>query len=68
LLSSSYNKELVKKQEEVVESQLKQKEEQARLHVLEEKLKMPHIVHTSQQLEPSKLLTLLPTLRECYTL
>jgi hypothetical protein len=47
-----------------VECQLKQKEEQARLQDLEEKLKRTHIVHTSQRLEPCKLLTLLPALRE----
>jgi hypothetical protein len=49
----------VKKQQEVVECQLKQKEEQAHLQDLEEKLKRTHIVHTSQGLEPCKLLEML---------
>jgi hypothetical protein len=48
----------VKKQQEVVECQLKQ-EEQAHLQDLEEKLIRTHIVHTSQGLEPCKLLKML---------
>lgn len=59
-----WNREVVKKEQELVEWQLKEKETKAQLQDVEENLKRAHFVQASQQLEPKKLLTLLPALRE----
>lgn len=54
----------MKREHEVVEWQLKEKETKAHLQDLEDKLKRARFLQTSQRMEPRKLLTLLPALRE----
>jgi hypothetical protein len=54
----------VKKDQEVVEWQLKEKETKAQLQEVDEKLKRERHAQMSQPIEPKKLLTLLPALRE----
>ena len=57
-------REVLKKDQEVVEWQLKEKETKAQLQEVDEKLKRERHAQMSQPLEPKKLLTLLPALRE----
>ncbi|KAG0571884.1 hypothetical protein KC19_VG051400 [Ceratodon purpureus] len=57
-------REVVKKDQEVVEWQLKEKETKAQLQEIDEKLKRERHAQMSQPLEPKKLLNLLPALRE----
>lgn len=51
------------KEREVMEWQLKEKETKAQLEVLEQKLERAQYLQASQ-MEPRRLLTLLPALRE----
>jgi hypothetical protein len=55
---------VTKKDQEVVEWQLKEKETQAQLQEVGEKLRRARQTQMAQPLEPKKLLTLLPALRE----
>lgn len=54
----------MKKDQEVVDWQLKEKETKAQLQEVDEKLKRERHAQMLQPLEPKKLLTLLPALRE----
>lgn len=58
------DREVAKKDQEVVEWQLKEKETQAQLQEVGEKLRRARQTQVAQPLEPKKLLTLLPALRE----
>lgn len=64
------SREVAKKDQEVVEWQLKEKETKAQLHGLEDKVKKSLVLHTSPRLQgsprlkPRKLLMELPAFRE----
>src|SRR4051794_20044805 len=64
------NREVAKKDQEVVDWQLKDKETKAQLHGLEDKMKKTLVLHPSPRLQasprlkPRKLLMELPALRE----
>lgn len=52
------------KEREVMEWQLRENETKAQLEVLEHKLERAKYIQESQRMEPRRLLTLLPALRE----
>lgn len=57
-------REVVKKDRELEEWQLKEKETRTQVHELEDKVKKTRVVQASSQFEPRKLFLALPALRE----